>query len=204
VYYKEIADFIYLAPDYPPVLTIRGAFPAFSYRQTDARLTGLDATVGYVLTAHWKTELRASLLRARDKKADDWLIQMPADRFDAGLQYDFGSFRHWQDSYIKLSGQQVLRQTRVPAEGNIEKPQPDGTVLLVSDYAPPPPAYFLANLEAGTKLIWGKQPINLTLTVTNLFNTAYRDYMNAFRYFAWDIGRNIGLRLMIPLGGKER
>lgn len=204
LYHKNISDFIYLAPDYPPVLTIRGAFPSFSFKQTDARLNGLDANIGYVITAHWKAEVKASVLRAWDKRAGDWLIQMPADRYEAGLQYDFGSARHWQDSYVKLSGQQVLRQTRVPSTGNIEKEQPDGTVRLESDYAPPPPAYLLANLEAGTKLIWGKQPVHLTVTVTNLLNSAYRDYMNAFRYFAWDIGRNIGVRIMLPLGGKQR
>lgn len=199
-YYKDISNFIYLAPDYPPVLTIRGAFPSFSFRQTDARLHGLDATVGYVLTAHWKAEAKASILRAWDKTADDWLIQMPADRYELGLQYEFGNAKHWQDSYVKLSGQQVLRQTRVPVTGNIEKPQPDGSIRMESDYAPPPPAYFLLNLEAGTKVFWGKQPIQLSLTATNLLNSAYRDYMNAFRYFAWETGRNIGLRIMLPLG----
>ncbi|WP_290706852.1 TonB-dependent receptor, partial [Flavihumibacter sp. CACIAM 22H1] len=199
-YHKNISNFIYLAPDYPPVLTIRGAFPSFSFEQTNARLRGLDANIGYLITAHWKADIKASILRAWDKSAEDWLIQMPADRYEAGITYEFGNVPRWQDSYVKLSAQQVLRQSRVPAEGNIEKKQPDGTVLLVSDYAPPPPAYLLANLEAGTKFSWGKQPVHLTLTVTNLLNSAYRDYMNAFRYFAWDIGRNIGLRIMIPLG----
>jgi iron complex outermembrane receptor protein len=182
------------------VLTIRGAFPSFSFRQTDARLHGLDASIGYVLTAHWKAEAKASLLRAWDKTASDWLIQMPADRYELGISYEFGNATNWQDSYVKLSGQQVLRQTRVPSTGNIEKEQPDGTVRMESDYAPPPPSYFLLNLEAGTKVFWRKQPIQLSLTATNLLNTSYRDYMNAFRYFAWETGRNIGLRIMLPLG----
>lgn len=199
-YNKEISDFIYLVPDYPPVLTIRGAFPSFSYTQSNARLRGLDASVGYVLTAHWKAELKASLLRARNKTTDEWLIQMPADRYEAALQYEFGNAHHWQNSYIKLGGQQVLRQKRVPATGNIEKPQPDGSIKMESDYAAPPPAYFLANLEAGTKVFWRNQPFQVTLTIQNLLNSAYRDYMNAFRYFAWETGRNIGLRIMIPLG----
>ena len=34
VYNKVISDFIYLKPTYPPLLTIRGAFPAFDFAQT--------------------------------------------------------------------------------------------------------------------------------------------------------------------------
>lgn len=202
-YHKDIADFIYLAPTYPPVLTIRGAFPAFEYRQTDARLNGLDAAVGYAFNAHIKATLKASLLRAWDKRADDWIIQMPADRYEAELQYDFGNTGKWQESYIKLGFTQVMEQTRVPSTGNIEKPQPDGSILYVSDYAPPPPAYFLTSLEAGTGLMLGKQPVNLVLTVSNLFDVAYRDYMNAFRYFSLDMGRNIGLKFKVPIGNEN-
>ncbi|KIC92904.1 hypothetical protein OI18_20655 [Flavihumibacter solisilvae] len=203
-YYKDINDFIYLAPTYPPVLTIRGAFPAFEYRQTNARLTGLDLSAGYAITAHWKAAVKASLLRAWDKQADDWLIQMPADRYEAELQYDFGNGKKLQDSYVKINLQQVMKQTRVPDSGNIEKQLPDGTITLQPDYAPPPGAYLLTNAEAGTKLMMGRQPLFLVLSVNNLFDVAYRDYMNAFRYYALDMGRNIGLRVKIPLGVKKQ
>ena len=40
VYVNHIEKFIYLAPQLPPTLTIRGAFPTFAYRQTDALLRG--------------------------------------------------------------------------------------------------------------------------------------------------------------------
>ncbi|HMP93986.1 MAG TPA: TonB-dependent receptor, partial [Phnomibacter sp.] len=46
-YQNFIQDFIYLAPTPPPVLTIRGYYPVFPYRQTNARLSGLDADIGY-------------------------------------------------------------------------------------------------------------------------------------------------------------
>ena len=34
----------------------------------------------------------------------------------------------------------------------------------------------------------------------NLFNTTYRDYLSRFRYFIDDPGRNVVLRLRVPLG----
>jgi iron complex outermembrane receptor protein len=33
------------------------------------------------------------------------------------------------------------------------------------------------------------------LGINNLFNTRYRDYMNRFRYFTDEVGRNIVLQL---------
>jgi iron complex outermembrane receptor protein len=42
--------------------------------------------------------------------------------------------------------------------------------------------------------------VALSLSVYNLFNTTYRDYLNAFRYFAPEVGRNVALRLTVPFG----
>jgi iron complex outermembrane receptor protein len=44
----------------------------------------------------------------------------------------------------------------------------------------------------------GHQHIRMSLSVTNLANTAYRDYLNLFRYYVNDLGRNVTLRLVIP------
>ncbi len=173
VYLKQIGDFIYLKPTYPPELTIRGAFPTFRYTQTDARLTGFDLSAAYTISHHFRVSSKVSILRAWDKTADDWLIQMPADRAEAGFEYIFSDFRKWKQSYIKLGLQYVAKQTRVPDSGNIEIKLPDGTVSMESDYLAPPDAYFLAGIEAGTDLIVNGKPITIVFAVTNLFNTQY-------------------------------
>jgi iron complex outermembrane recepter protein len=194
-YLKEIDGFIYLEPTFPPELTIRGAFPSFRYNQTNARLHGFDMSAAYNVDAHWNTSVKASILRAWNKEVKDWLIQMPADRYEAQLMYNFSNFKKLNETYISINTVYVLRQKRVPATGNIELP---GSTIKQSDYLAPPPAYFLLNAEAGTKLKMKHNNWNLILAVTNLTNLAYRDYMNAFRYFSDEMGRNISLRLKIP------
>ncbi len=202
-FYKQIDGFIYLKPDFPPQLTIRGAFPVFSYAQTNARMHGFDASAEYLLNQHWGYGLKISLVRAWDKQAKDWIIQMPADRFDNSLSYHFSDGGRWRNTYIKLLVNTVLEQTRVPATGNIEITKPDGSVDMASDYAPPPPAYTLLGLEAGTMgHVFGRD-VNLSLTGSNLLNKQYRNYMNAFRYYADDMGVNIGLKCSISLGGDK-
>lgn len=203
VYYKRINDFIYLKPAYPPQLTIRGAFPTFEYEQTDARMMGADVQLSYLFGNHFRLQGKASLLRAFDLRADDWLIYMPSDRYEASAEYLFDEGNKFKQTYVKITGAHVTEQTRVPATGNIEIKNPDGSVTMASDYAPPPPAYTLVGVEAGTDLHVKHRSLTVIVGVTNLFNTKYRDYMNAFRYFCDDMGTNISLRMKVPLSFKQ-
>ncbi len=197
LYHKRIDRFIYLKPSFPPQLTIRGAFPSFVFDQTDAQLNGADVQASYLLDNHFRVQAKASLLRAFDLSAGDWLIQMPADRYEGGLEYLFKDGRQIRETYLRGTIQHVRRQTRVPATGNIELPVAGG-VIKASDYAAPPPAYTIVGLEAGTHLDVRHRDLSIILSVTNLLNVRYRDYMNAFRYFADDMGRNVSLRVKVP------
>ncbi|MBS4065224.1 MAG: TonB-dependent receptor, partial [Chitinophagaceae bacterium] len=201
LYLKQIQNFIYLEPTFPPELTIRGAFPAFKYSQTNARLHGVDFTAQYSIDAHWFATAKASLLRAWNKNTQDWLIQMPADRYETEISYRLGNAKKINETYVSVNSSYVLRQKRVPSTGNIEVP---GSTAKQSDYLAPPPAYFLVALEAGTQLKMKHENWSFILSVTNLGNLAYRDYMNAFRYFSDEMGRNISLRLKIPFNIKHQ
>ena len=199
-YHKQINDFIFLRPTFPPQLTIRGAFPTFLYDQTNARISGVDFSSQYAFNSHIAWQLKASFVRAFDKKANDWIIQMPADRFENALTYQFADGKRWKDPFIKLQWQWVLEQTRVPATGDIEVTLPNGSKQMASDYAAPPAAYHLLGMEAGITQTIGKKPVKWLLTGSNLLNTVYRDYMNAFRYYADEMGINIALKVQVPIG----
>jgi iron complex outermembrane receptor protein len=43
-----------------------------------------------------------------------------------------------------------------------------------------------------------KLPVTVSLSVDNLLDTAYRDYLNRYRYYADDAGRNITIRVKVP------
>ncbi len=187
LYYNAIQDFIFLEPQQQPQLTIRGAFPAFYYKQTNARIMGLDWGSAYEFVPHFTFESKISLLRGWNRKLDDYLVYMPADRYQAGLKYAFKGKTEQPSPFIKINFTQVLEQTRVPAN---------------TDYAAPPPAYALWDLEAGTTFFIRKQPLELGLTIFNLLDERYRDYLDRFRYFVDAPGRNVSLRLKVPFGIK--
>ncbi|MET0637011.1 MAG: TonB-dependent receptor plug domain-containing protein [Chitinophagaceae bacterium] len=189
LYRNNINDFIYQQPvPDDPVLTIAGAFRRSEYRQTDATLTGMDASVLVKPWSRVEWTSRASILRARNNKINDWLIGMPSDRVSTELLYQLPAHRMFSDSYVSAEIQHVFRQTRVPDDKN--GPQ---------DYKVPPDGYALVNLNASTTLAFGKTPVTFSVGVRNLFNRSYRDYMDAMRYFSDEMGRNIGFRLKVPL-----
>ena len=184
-YGQRIRDFIFMAPQpNSPVLTNAGAFPRMVYQQTDAQLLGIDAILSLQLMKSISADLQASTLRARDLNRSTWLIFMPADRISNNIKYQFPQGKRFSASYVSAEFQHVFRQTRTP-----------NAASGITDYKLPPDAYSLFNLHTSTTFNAGKHPLTLGLSVRNVFNIAYRDYLNQFRYFIDEPGRNIQFRL---------
>lgn len=179
-YYNYISDFIYLAPVQPATLTIKGAFPTFHYKQTNATFKGVDAGFDWNIFKGLHLISKGSILRARNVSADEYLVMMPADRFENTLNYKFADSRKVKATYVALTMLNVLKQWRVPAN---------------SDYVAPPEGYTLLGIDAGTEFPMGKQKLSVGVGVNNLLNRVYRDYLNRFRYFSDEAGINVSIRL---------
>jgi len=179
-YVNYIKNFIYLKPTLQPVLTIRGAFPGFEYTQTDALLYGSDLYLKWNVIGKLSLVNKTALLRALNITTNEYLVQMPSDRTSFSLEYDFNSWKVFNDSYLSLTLSHVTKQIRVPEN---------------SDYVDPPGAYTLIGVEAFTKI----KKVELGVGVENLTNAIYRNYLNRFRYYSNEIGRNISVKLKIPI-----
>lgn len=177
-------NFIYRSPTEKPILTIRGAFPGFNYVQSNVILKGCDIYLNYQFASRFEVIGKASLLRAWNKSENYWLIMMPSDRYEGELTYRFKQNKRILESYISISGSYVNKQWRV---------QPN------VDFAPPPPAYFLMNLNASCSIRMKAQKVEFGINVLNLLNEEYRDYLDRFRYFTDAAGRNILFRIKVPI-----
>lgn len=181
LYANYFHDYIYLFPTGKIEEKLTGAFPTFETRHTDARFLGADLSATAAFPDHFEYSLKVSVIRARDISADQYLPMIPEDRFGNTLKWKpIIPVSFLKDSYLQLEHVYVARQNRY---------EPG------SDYAPPPDAYQLLNLSAGTRVTWKKHELGINCSVDNLTNTLYKDYMNRFRYYAHDIGRNYILRL---------
>ncbi|WP_167856445.1 TonB-dependent receptor [Hymenobacter metallicola] len=188
LYQNRILDFIYQVPLTEPVQTVRGSHISWQYQQTDATFRGLDLNASYQLTTAWLLGAKGSVVRTRDTRADEWQILMPADRVETTLRHDWHKpATRLRGGYAQLGVVAVARQTRVP--DNYE----------ARDLLAPPAGYTLLNLETGTTIQWGRLPLTVSVAASNLLNQRYRDYLNRYRYFTDEMGRNVTLRLHIPL-----
>lgn len=184
LYANNIDNYIYLSPKMPAELTIRGAFPAFEYKQTQALLAGLDANIEWELKENWQLNAKGMYLYGQDLSQNQPLILMPANRVSAELEHKIKSNK-LKEAFVRGGTQYVFQQNRVP---------------LNADYVSPPKGYLLFSMQAGTVIYIGKQTVEMNLEIENLTNTAYRDYMNRLRYFTDEMGRDITLRIKIPFG----
>ncbi|WP_207425111.1 TonB-dependent receptor domain-containing protein [Pedobacter sp. SYSU D00535] len=175
LFLNRIDNYIYLKPSGTFYQSIRGVFPEFYYSQTKALLTGGDIGLSYNLTKALEYELKGALVRAKDLRTEGYLPWIPSDRLENSLAYRWAG----RESFVKFSHLLVARQNRYESG---------------SDYAAPPAGYQLLGLEAGTSFLFGKTRVLLNTSISNLGNTLYKDYMNRFRYYAHDQGRNITVR----------
>ncbi len=185
VFHTSYDHFISLLPSNELVLTIRGAFPKFTYVQADARIWGLDGFLEYDLFPFMEAYLSSSLVFGRNTTVDRPLYQMPSSQMTAGLRFHLPTLPFLLDSGFGFEGRFVKRQTSFP-EG--------------IDYVDPPPGYNLFNANLHGEFVIGGQHLHLQIGVRNLFNTRYRDYLSRFRYFIDNPGRNLNLNLSIPFG----
>jgi iron complex outermembrane recepter protein len=194
---KWINNFIYLQPSYPPQLTIRGAFPVFAFAQTNAWLYGINVQGTKAITHHFTVQQKVSILYAKNTTLNNWLIQMPANKYVTELAYNFNNGKKLQQSNIAFNITHVAQQKRIPNTGNIELTNANGDKYFAADYILPPNAYTTLNVNFTTSHKMGKKQAESALVINNLLNTTYREYMNAFRYFTDEVGINIAIKTKI-------
>lgn len=193
-YATGISDYIYLNPTGEIVVTVRGVFPEFEHAQTDALLTGMDAGFEYDLGSGFSFGTTASAVRGSTMDGGTPLLAMPADRLGLTAAYHLPDMKLLRDSEIELGSTHVRRQDRYPTRINDE-----GEVVPI-DYLPPPPGYSLLQARFSGNLVVNTTEFQLSIAIENLLDTPYRDYLSRYRYFAHDLGRNVIVRLHVPLG----
>jgi len=179
-YAQYFGNYIYLDPSLSYVQSLRGAFPVFNYKSTQAFFWGVDLHGKWAFSDHWGYDLKASLIRAQDISNNNYLPFIPSDRMSQTLSYGTKLSRQISNLGIWLRNDLVNRQNRYHAN---------------SDYAPPPDAYSLFALGLSSSFALKGSTLNLNLAVENVFNTEYKDYLNRYRYYAHDIGRNFSIKI---------
>ncbi|MDH7446231.1 TonB-dependent receptor [Aquimarina sp. 2201CG14-23] len=187
---SSIQDFILLEPT-GLEFTIRGAFPVWEYTQTNAILYGVDIDYGVSITDYLKFNTSFSYIYGQDTEADEALINMPAPNFRSELIYER---ERWN---LKLKNHSVLEQTRFP-DNNFETDFIENGVeqTALVDVSTTPAGYSIFDISGSYVFdIWNRKDLTVGMSITNMFDTNYRDYLNRQRYYADNVGRNFTLNI---------
>ncbi|AXG73598.1 TonB-dependent receptor [Flavobacterium arcticum] len=189
---NRIHNFIYLQPTAAET-TIRGSFPVYNYKQTDALLTGID------LNTHWKPlqnlqhTFGFAYVRGTNTVTDEPIIDMPPLNINNTVRY---TIPKWHDLFVELRNETVFTQSRYPNYNfYTDVPQDGELISTLVDVSTPPKGYSLLHFTSGVQFALGKMQTAVNLSVYNIFNTTYRDYLNRQRLYTDEAGRNIQLQI---------
>ncbi len=192
-YFHHISNFMYLRP-FDFERTNRGAFPVWEFQQTNARLLGIDFHSQWNISSNWQHKFSFAYVNGEDLSKHQPLIDMPPMTISTSIQY---KKPEWNGLLLELQSETVFRQNRYPNFNFETDIIVDGEfVPVLVDISTPPKGYQLFHFYSEMKVKTFKNlDTTIALSVQNMFNTNYRDYLNRQRFFVDEMGRNIQLQV---------
>jgi iron complex outermembrane receptor protein len=192
-YLNAIRDFIYLSPT-GVEYTIRGTFPVYNYRQDNVLMAGLDLHTDWDITSHFRHSFNFAYVHANNTSKNQPLIDMPPLNIGNTVRYTLD----WHNLFLELRSEAIFAQTRYPGNNFYADIPVNGELVpTYVDISTPPSGYHLLHFTSGMQFRVSKTMASLNFSVNNIFNTAYRDYLNRQRLYADDTGRNFQLQLKL-------
>ncbi len=182
-YYNHINNFIFEEPTGQFYHSQGGELLEFQYTQGNVNFRGIDLGIIVKPVDSLDITSKTSLIYAWNETIHNYQIYTPPMRLQNGITYNFVSFGPFKNFLAGADDIFVAKQNDVPPG---------------YDFAPPPNAYNLIDAHIGFKLNINKTYADIDIAANNLTNVAYRDYLDRFRYFADEPGRNIIFRLRVP------
>ncbi|MES2305814.1 MAG: TonB-dependent receptor [Gemmatimonadota bacterium] len=176
-YRNSIDNYIFITPTGANA----GGLAVYRYRQTDARLTGGEASLEVDPIASLTVRARVDGVRTLDRTNDTPLPLTPPVRTLVGVEWHAPAFGWAGRAHLGADLIGVARQDRL------------------GSYDLPTAGYSLLEISAGfDRAVLGRS-LSMELTIHNATNTSYRDFLSRYKAFALNPGRDIVLRLATTL-----
>uniref|UniRef100_UPI0040491DAC TonB-dependent receptor n=1 Tax=Flavobacterium sp. TaxID=239 RepID=UPI0040491DAC len=192
-YIQRVNNFMLLEP-IGVETNIRGAFPVWQYKATEALLKGFDAEFQYDLMRNLAFSTQLAVVYGDDLTQNRPLQNMPPIRWKQNLRWTSNQPKPWE---IAFRHEIVFTQKRFP-DNDFETlvPQDGDLVPVLVSISRPPSGYQWSQLAVNKQ--WNAHFLNAKygtietgIVMQNLFNAQYRDYLNSMRFYADEMGRNI-------------
>ena len=179
-FFNHIHNYIYLAPTKDSAFDLQ----IVEFTQRNAAITGGELSIA-LHPAHLKwVEFNTALSVSAGKISDGtFLPYFPSNKLTGELKFEADSLDKLKNPYFSFSASHHFAQNK-PAL-----------------YETPTKAYSLLDINFGSDVKFLRQRLHVVLFCTNVFNTAYYNHLSLLKVIGvYDRGRNIGIRLSLPLG----
>jgi len=187
VYRNQINDYLFLDPTGSTATVPNDAggldtLDVWQYTQTShATLSGVDVSVEWAAMRMITLRGRYDMVNGTNDASGEPLPLMPPPRGDLSIEWHTTAGR---PAYVTFGTHIVGRQDR---------PNPTAPTDSVTA------AYTLFELGGGISQPFGGRTLQVDVRVTNLFGTAYSDFLSRYKTFAYGPGRNFIFRLSVPM-----
>ncbi|MGI9526960.1 MAG: TonB-dependent receptor [Weeksellaceae bacterium] len=181
-FYNYLENYIYSIPTKGYKLLLSGPAALFQFKQRDAMIYGVDIIQNTALTPRLQMENKFSWLKGEEIDSKLPLPNISPIRLHNHLRYSFSKVGFLRDNAIQLSHDWVAKKKNFNPDYELSTSVPD--------------AYHLFNIAMTSHYVINEDKgLQLTLSIDNIFNTLYKDYLNLHRYFVHDRGRSINVNL---------
>lgn len=175
-----ISNYIYLNPRTSPTVTISGTFPTFEYLQNNVEISGFDGSLQYEVTEDFSVKGDVAIVTGKLIESGEFLYGMPANKFRLTSHLHLFELISIKDLSADITLSYTAKQKN----------------SFAKDYLPPPNSYSTIDISFNGRIDAGTEQIKIQIGVNNILNTKYREYLNRFRYFIDNPGRDISIKLL--------
>jgi iron complex outermembrane receptor protein/hemoglobin/transferrin/lactoferrin receptor protein len=193
-YRNAIADDIYMVNTGRTRVVSGETRKVYRNAQTDARISGFEASGDVEIARNIVFEGSYALLRSKNLSTKEALPLMPADNLRGSLKWSPARLGLLQAPYVRVGGRHVWAKSIAGATEPFAEFDNNTAGYGISST----PGYSVYEAGAGGRVTLGARSIDIHLDVQNLFDTVYRDFLDTQKGFALAQGRNVGLRVSAP------
>ncbi|NGP76044.1 TonB-dependent receptor [Balneolaceae bacterium YR4-1] len=174
--------------------------PILESVQGDARLFGANANFEAQLNNWLQVNGTFETVTGENIEDDiqrvDKLPLLPPTKFSAGIKLVQNKIGFFESPFLSI---QVNHTLSKDAAGRYEPFWQFGNAPQFSDFGvASTDSYTLLNATLGVELpIWSR-PVSVQISARNLFNEAYRNFLDTYKGYALSPGRNISFRVKVP------
>ena len=171
--------------------------PILETTQGNARLIGIDASLKAYLT-NW-LQIDGTFAIVRGESTDESIAEvdelplLPATNLGGGIKFVQQELGKLQNPFVKVDVKHTFSKE---AAGRYEPFWQFGPAFPFGRASTD--AYTLVNASIGFDIALSNRPISIQLKGKNLFDTAYRDFLDTYKGYALSPGRSVAMRVKVP------